>query len=259
MNDVVLFPLKVEVAAGKIVQVLTWWLADPWWKVPRGDLHAPWRCLSSAGRPSEGLEEEAVRAQLEEVEEDTEVTVFCHHIVISTQTKFLVSYLALLPYSCTSFSSSESGCHKGLVASISLCPLSFVLSHTNPLHVLLRYIHESTLWTSSSLLFLLAAHLHCPLYSTLQINIYNSELTGFQRDMQESKNCWKAEANAFSHRTSLWGSMTDCIEEYQLIVGYFDCGLLKILLSLIHYFCASNLFFIFSVEFMYNSHCCKQC
>lgn len=108
VNDFVLFPLKVEVAAGKIVQVLTWWLADPWWKVPRGDLHAPWRCLSSAGRPSEGLEEEAVRAQLEEVEEDTEVTVFCHHIVISTQTKFLVSYLALLPYSCTSFSSSDS-------------------------------------------------------------------------------------------------------------------------------------------------------
>lgn len=53
--------------------------------------------------------------------------------------------------------------------------------------------------------------------------------------------------------------MTECIEEYQLIVGYFDCSLLKILLSLIHYLCASNLFFIFSVTFMYNFHCCKQC
>lgn len=172
MNDFVLFPLKVEVAAGKIVQVLTWWLADPWWKVPRGDLHAPWRCLSSAGRPSEGLEEEAVRAQLEEVEEDTEVTVFCHHIVISTQTKFLVSTPATWHYYPTPvllflLQTPFSGRHKGLVASISLCPLSFVLSHTNPLHVLLRYIHESTLWTSSSLLFFLAAHLHCPLYSTL--------------------------------------------------------------------------------------------
>lgn len=74
-----------------------------------------------------------MRAQLEEVEEDTEVTVFCHHIVISTQTTFLVSTTATWHYYPTPvllvlLQTPFSGRHKALFASISLSPLCS-LSH----------------------------------------------------------------------------------------------------------------------------------
>lgn len=69
--------LKVEVEAGKMVPVLIWELASLWWRGQRGDLHVPWPCLSLAGPPLEVLEVEVGPAQLEAVEEDTEVTITC--------------------------------------------------------------------------------------------------------------------------------------------------------------------------------------
>lgn len=68
----------MEAEAGKTVPVLSQAQENLSWRVPRGGSRAPWLSPSSSGRPLGGLEAEVELAQLEEVEVDTEVTVFLH-------------------------------------------------------------------------------------------------------------------------------------------------------------------------------------